>query len=220
MLRTTLLSLTVCAGAAAANAEAGFQPVNDRPFLDLIGEIEGPDGYDDIVLDAPLQPPRPITQMTINEVLEYQRALQLEGSHSSAVGRYQFIRKTLAYMVDKYEIDGDQLFGKVMQDSLARRMMVKCDFYEADASESRVGNCLARAWASLPMMSGEKAGQSYYGEVGTNKAHATRSEVLVALRQRFAEDPLPEYEVASNDPLPVIRNTRGSQVADRIPLEP
>ena len=52
MLRSALLSLTIISGSGAM--AQGLQPVNDQPFLELIGGIEGPDGYDDIVLGLSL----------------------------------------------------------------------------------------------------------------------------------------------------------------------
>ncbi|MBW3243525.1 hypothetical protein KUV57_12705 [Epibacterium sp. DP7N7-1] len=218
MLRTTLMTAAILSG-ATAQAE-GVLAVNDQPFLELIGEIEGPDGYDDIVMGATSQPPKPVTQMTVREVLEYQRQLQLQGSSSTAVGRFQFIRKTLKWLVDGHDINMDQKFDRRTQNNLARILMNRCDFYEVGASEQRVGNCLARAWASLPVIAGDKAGRSYYGSVGANKAHTTRDEVLAVLRQRFEEEEdITPVRVAMSDPLPAIRSPGSEAFAERIPLE-
>jgi len=221
MLRTTLLSLTILSGTGANAESQGLQSVNDQPFLEFIGGIEGPDGYDDIVVGATSQPPKPVTQLTVREVLAYQRQLQLEGSDSTAVGRFQFIRKTLNWLVEAHEIDLDRKFDRRTQEYLARVLMNNCDFYEVGASEHRVGNCLAKAWAALPVLSGEKAGRSYYGGVGANKARTTRDEVLAVLRQRFDDiDDRRLVQVAMTGPLPAIRSPGTEAFAERIPLSP
>jgi hypothetical protein len=219
MLRSALLSLTIISGSGAM--AQGLQPVNDQPFLELIGGIEGPDGYDDIVLGATSQPPKPVTELTVREVLAYQRQLQLEGSDSTAVGRFQFIRKTLNWLAEVHEIDLDRKFDRRTQEYLARALMNNCDFYEVGANEHRVGNCLARAWAALPVITGDKAGRSYYGGVGTNRARTTRDEVLAVLRQRFDEiEENRPIRVAMTGPLPAIRSPGSEAFAESIPLTP
>jgi hypothetical protein len=219
MLRSTLLSLAIVAGAAPAMA----QSVNDQSFLDLVGSIEGPDGYNDVVQGATSQPPKPLTEMTIAEVLDYQRQLQLQGSTSTAVGRYQFIRKTLSYIVSKHQIDPQTKFSKRIQDDLARQMMRNCNFYDSGTPVEKVGNCLARAWAALPVLSGENAGLSHYDGVAGNAALTTREEVLAALNKRFKERsaraPV-RYAMAKADLMPVIRNQSSDRFADPIPLRP
>lgn len=221
MLRKTILSLAMMSSAGVSSAEAeGFAIINDRPFLDLVGGLEGPDGYDDVVMSASHQPDRPITEMTIAEVLDYQRSLQIEGSASSAVGRFQFIRKTLNWLVEEHDISKDKKFDRNMQDTLARIMMVKCGFYERDAKTHAIGNCLARAWAALPVITGEKAGISYYADVGSNEALTSREEVLATLRERFAQDEPTRVQVALSRPLPAITNRDDEPFAVPIPLQP
>lgn len=157
-LRAVFVSLAALMGTQAAADQVKVRSVNDRPFLELIGEIEGPDGYDDIVLGATSAPPKPITRMTISEVLDYQSKLKREGSKSTAVGRFQFIRKTLEWLVEEHRISRDQTFNRHVQDYLARALMKDCDFYEANANEYSVGNCLARTWRHCPCSAAPRLG--------------------------------------------------------------
>lgn len=180
--------LTLCAVTSLA-ATAASASVNDRPVLDLLGQLEGPEGYTQVVHSAKLDPPRPITQMTIAEVLNYQRALRHAGSSSSAVGRYQFIYKTLRQVVMDFNIDTGQRFNKRTQDFLARRMLEGCDFYDPEASHAAIGNCMARIWAALPVISGSKAGRSYYHGLAGNRALTTPKEVVSLISLRF-KDPV------------------------------
>ncbi len=225
MLRTALLSLAILSGLSPAHAGSAstMAHVQDKPFLDLLGSIEGPDGYNDIVTGATSQPEKPLTRMTVQEVLDYQELLQAQGSASTAVGRYQFIRKTLSYMVAKYDIDRNRLFDSHLQDSLARQMMRNCKFYDSGVPAEQVGNCLARAWAALPVLSGEKTGESHYEGVAGNKARTSREEVYAALSKRFERkqaQAIQSYKIAQADILPIIRNQKNDRFAYPIPLKP
>lgn len=219
-LRAVFVSLAALMGTQAAADQVKVRSVNDRPFLELIGEIEGPDGYDDIVLGATSAPPKPITRMTISEVLDYQSKLKREGSKSTAVGRFQFIRKTLEWLVEEHRISRDQTFNRHVQDYLARALMKDCDFYEANANEYSVGNCLARTWRHCPCSAAPRLGGPIMRAWAAIRAQTTRAEVLAALRQRFqsAEMNLP-FKVAMARTLPVIRAPGSQAFAERIPLK-
>ncbi|MFX4300117.1 hypothetical protein [Pseudosulfitobacter pseudonitzschiae] len=73
----------------------------DRPFMELVGFIEAPDGYNDITGFTNRRPVKDITDMTIDEVLDFQRMLRQNGTQSSAIGRFQFVYKTLDYTTKK-----------------------------------------------------------------------------------------------------------------------
>lgn len=190
------------AGAAAAlTLSAGIAhatPINDTPMLDLLGKIEGPEGYTQVVHSAKLDPPKPITRMTIAEVLDYQRDLRRAGSRSSAIGRYQFIYKTLQQIVDDFNVDTGQKFNRRTQDFLARRMLERCHFYDPDASHAKIGNCMARTWAALPVISGPKRGRSYYHGVAGNRALTTPQKVVSLINIRF-QDPNFELKARQHD---------------------
>lgn len=159
--------------------------VLDGPFLRLLGQIEGPEGYVTVTRSTRLTPPRPLTQMTISEVLAFQRKIRASGASSSALGRYQFVYKTLDYVVKNKEIDPELPFDRYTQDALARLEMRRCGFYDPIVSDLRVANCLAAVWAALPLVSGPRAGQSRYKGVAGNRALIDKDEFMATMRLRF-----------------------------------
>ena len=173
--------------ASQASADSVHNGVRDRPFLDLMGKVEGPNGYDEITRATRLRPERPLTQLTIREVLDFQRQVRASGASSSAMGRYQFIYQTLDYMVTSLEIDPDLRFDPITQDALARIEMRRCGFYEPVISDARLANCLAAIWAALPLVSGPNAGRSRFHGIAGNRALVSKSEFLSALRKRFPD---------------------------------
>lgn len=157
----------------------------DRPFVELLGFMEAPDGYDEITNYAKVQPIKPISTMTIAEVLDYQRLLRQKGSKSSAVGRYQFIYKTLLARVQQYGIDENRLFNKEIQDHLARQEMAQCGFYDIEKDVGELGDCLAGVWAALPLLTGSERGRSRYEDMQINAALTSPEVIEAVLRARY-----------------------------------
>lgn len=162
----------------------------DGPFLRLLGRIEGPDGYGTITHATHLRPPAPLVSMTVEEVLHFQKKIRASGARSSAVGRYQFIHKTLNHYVKEGKIDPDLPFDRYTQDTLARLEMRRCGFYDMIASDKEVANCLAAVWAALPLVTGPNKGKSrYHGKAG-NAALVSPAEMMAVMSLRFQ----PVYE--------------------------
>ena len=174
--------------AAAGNTLASEDAlkVNDAHFLELLGEVEGPGGYDTVTYHTSIDPPKPLTRMTIDEVIAFQRKVRASGSRSSAVGRFQFIMSTLIELVDEMDIDRNRRFTPDVQDMLARTLMDRCDFYDVEQEDSaEVADCLARFWAALPVATGENAGRSRYQGYEGNRSLVSKRTVLAVLDQRF-----------------------------------
>ena len=186
-LNGLLLASAVLLHAALPATAQEARHINDRPFLDLIGGIEGPDGYNDVVMGG-LPPPRPLTEMTIAEVLAHQGDM-IDSGEGSAVGRYQFIRKTLKELVEIHDINPEIRFNRVTQDFLARLKMEDCGFYNPDRSSARLGSCLSRTWAALP---DPETGKSYY-HGKANRALTDVDSLVAALEVRFSA-PRPEVD--------------------------
>jgi hypothetical protein len=167
-----------------AEARIGFG-ANDVDFLNLVGQIEAPQGFGAVSGFAPALPERPLVEMTLDEVLAYQREIRALGTLSSAMGRYQFIYPTLSRLRSELGIAGDLRFDPEVQTYLARFLMHDCGFYDADRDLEALANCLARVWAALPVVSGPQRGRSFYAGDGINRALTTPEMVLTVLEQRF-----------------------------------
>jgi len=162
----------------------------DRPFLELIGAIEAPAGYDAITGYAPFQPDRRITQMTIAEILDWQKRIREAGAEATAVGKFQFVRDTLEFLTRAYDVPHETVLDRRTQDYLARVLLHRCGFYDPDAAIPELGDCLAGTWAALPLLSGNKRGRSRYEGKVNNHARTTPEVVEAVLAVRFAPDAL------------------------------
>lgn len=196
--------------------------VDDTPVLHKIASIEGvrDQGYDTIYMGSPIRPPRPITTMTLQEVLNFQDRMVSAGSVSSAVGNYQFIRTTLRDTAKLAGIPLDAPFDRYTQDRLARNLLERCGLYRYDIAEETIANCLAKSWAAIPVASGDKAGRSYYEGIAGNK-HRTRVEVIMGtLRGRFKDyrhvHLMRPRGPASSAPVPITNQPPASPQAQQI----
>jgi muramidase (phage lysozyme) len=114
---------------------------------------------------------KPITSMTIGEVKELQGQMLKRGASSTAVGKYQFISKTLKELQEKNNLSDDTIFSKEVQDKFAtdllkRRGLEK--FKEGKISEAQFQKNLSMEWASIAK---DDSNQSYYGQhVGTSNS--------------------------------------------------
>lgn len=176
-------------------------PLNPKPLLDLIASHESESsaasqgvssGYDVVVRQAfKIHPPtKPITSMTVGEVLEWQsEAIRIYQTRFasrngySAVGRYQIIRSTLLGLLDP-DWKMSDAFDEETQDLLAMQLLrrrgwskwVSAKSVEADGA---FADSLSREWASLPYNNGK----SYYaGDGHGNASLVSREEVLRVLR--------------------------------------
>lgn len=111
-----------------------------------------------------------LTSMTVGEVLDMQKDMISRGHESTAVGRYQYIRKTLAGTAAQLGMDVDKTkFNEKTQDALAIQTLRTIGLEEwlgGKLDDGAFLNKVARVWASVPTTSGG----SYYQGVGSNKA--------------------------------------------------
>ena len=169
-----------------------------KALLSFIGKLEAPRGYNTIYGNHQDELPRPITEMTLNEVLAAQKEWRAKWKNSAA-GRYQFIPKTLAGLKTELGLTGDETFNPALQDRLAMVLLKRRGFdrYMAGKiSHLAFGNSLAMEWASLPLLTAAKRGkaqlargQSYYAGVAGNKSLTDADEferVLLGLRSKQA----------------------------------
>lgn len=155
-------------------------------LMQMIGHLEAPKGYDMMYGGSKIQPPKPLTQMTVREVLAYQDRSVEAGSKSSAAGRYQIIRGTLRAQVRKGAVSMNDRFSVATQDRLALSLMEGrglSRYKTGKMSLSDFAQELSREWASLPAITedlrGRRAeGQSYYAGDGLNKSLTSIRNVL------------------------------------------
>lgn len=197
-----------------------------RPLLEFIGKHEAPKGYTQIYggIRREDYPPRQITQMTVQDVLNWQDSIDKKYP-SEAAGMYQVLEDTLRGLVDHGVISRTALFNATTQDSVAIELMRGrgLDSYlSGKMSVEQFCNSLAKEWASLPVVtpvtrtkrdrSGKvtkkwtvPAGASYYSGDGLNKSLMSTSEfrsVVAAIRTRpnIVPTPVVEDRPASRTP--------------------
>jgi len=157
---------------------------NIKLLLDLIAEYESRGDYNIVWggIRKADYPPKPLVEMTIQEVLDWQDSIDRKYM-SEAAGRYQIMEDTLRGLL--HVVDPDELYNEENQDKLAIHLMKRrgLDKYlSGDMDLGSFGNNLAREWASLPVLKGRKRGYSYYAGDGLNKSHVKPEEVEAVLK--------------------------------------
>ncbi len=157
----TVITCLILSGSAAVACTAST-------MLDLIASLEAPDGYNQVYSGVTVSPPRAITQMTVAEVLDWQRQAS-KTSVSSAAGRYQVIRPTLQSMLDKGVVAKGEVFGRHAQDKIALHLLNRAGYRSGEYSPA-VANRIAGIWAALPQIGGRAEGLSVYEGYARNHA--------------------------------------------------
>lgn len=124
------------------------------------------------------------TAMSVAQVMQWQRGYVQQGSVSSAVGRYQIIRPTLARLVQQLHIDPSTPFDQSLQDRFAIALMERrgsVDYVEKKLTQAEFAANLAKEWASLPRITGPDPQASYYAGDGVNKSRVSIGSVYGAI---------------------------------------
>ena len=163
-----------------------------KALLDAIGKHEAPKGYGQIYGGAKGVPKNTdVSKLTLAGVQDLQRRMLAAGSKSTACGRYQFIRKTLAATINSMGLNGSERWDAALQDRMAVFLMEQrglSKFVIGSMSREAFANSLAKEWASLPVVSVIRGanrvlepGQSYYAGDGLNKAFHKPQAILALL---------------------------------------
>ena len=155
--------------APPAPTTPGPQGSNDtNPLLGLIQSAEaGQAGFDSVYSGRTVEPPKPVSTMTVAEVMDYQEKLRSSGSASTAVGAFQTIQDTLAGAVVDLGLQPDALFDETTQTQIAMHLMEKrglSSFLSGDLPAEDFIRNLSQEWAGLPGTDGK----SYYAGDGLN----------------------------------------------------
>lgn len=167
-------------GTGAAGIGTGAAPGSDKKLLDFIGKIEGRGDYN-ILVGGKSNPE--LTRMTVAQVLEYQKRMLASGHESTAVGKYQIIRKTLQGLVNSGAVKLNDVFNQSTQDKAAIALMNgrgRLKFLAGKMDAETYANNLAKEWASLPMANG----RSFYAGTGSNKSLVSRADFVNALKAK------------------------------------
>jgi muramidase (phage lysozyme) len=160
-------------------------------LLNLIGQHESGGDYNRVYGAGVKR--MPLTDMTINQVLAWQRNYVNNGSASSAAGKYQIIQDTLRGLKRDMGLTGNEKFDAAMQDRMAEVLVqrrVQASTRNGQVDESLLIRNLSMEWASLPK---DNSGLSYYHGDGLNQAHASHDSVRRAIDATFTDDGAVRY---------------------------
>jgi muramidase (phage lysozyme) len=124
------------------------------------------------------------TDMSVAQVLAWQKNYVQSGSVSSAVGRYQIIRPTLVGLVQQLDVPLTDRFDSKLQDRMAIALLERrgsVAYVDKKLTRAQFAANLAKEWASLPMISGPNPAASYYASDGINRSQIDVTQVYRAL---------------------------------------
>jgi conjugal transfer mating pair stabilization protein TraG len=165
------------------NQRLQVDPVSAKPLLDLIARVESKGNYNAYFGNAG-NTSITFTEMSIADVLSWQEEFIAAGHPSSAVGRYQIISTTLKSLVQQLDIDINQPFNETMQDKMAVALLERrgaAEYVNNQIDGRQFAAELAKEWAALPKIIGDRPEQSYYAGDGLNKALVGVDEILRAV---------------------------------------
>lgn len=155
----------------------------------VIGQAESDaaGGYNAVVSNK--KTPKPPTEMTVGEVLQWQREELADPKNSdridvTAIGKYQIINKTLKGLVDSAGVSMSDKFDAETQDKLYMELLKGAglnDYMDGTISKDEFAHNISKVWAGLPK---DESGKSYYGKDGFNKAHVSWDAVIKAIPDR------------------------------------
>jgi muramidase (phage lysozyme) len=150
-----------------------FDPATNT-LLEFIGQKESNGNYN-ILVGGKTEPN--LTKMSIAEVSDYQKDMIARGHESTAVGKYQIIRKTLSGLIKAGYAKATDIFNPVTQDKLAvglLKMRGLDNYVKGKIDAGQFADNISKEWASLPY----KTGRSYYAGVGSNKSSGAREDFV------------------------------------------
>jgi hypothetical protein len=124
-------------------------------------------------------------------VQEFQSKMLGMGRESTAVGKYQIIKKTLAGLIAEGAVKPSDKFDAATQDKLAIALLERRglrDYQSGKIKPNTFADNLAMEWASLPMSNN----RSYYAGIGSNKSGVDRDavmQVIAAAKGGVAQGP-------------------------------
>ena len=169
-------------------------------ILDMLAEHESAGNYNAVIGNA--HAADDLSKYTLTEIYGLMGRLLADGQPSSAIGRYQIIRKTLQGLQGKLNLPASTPFTRELQDRLAVELMIGRGYsawWRGAMSNEDFAHGLSCEWASLP--DPQAGGKSHYDGVGPNHAGTTLEHVYATLdKARAAMAPPGMVPVAAPDP--------------------
>lgn len=183
-------------------------------ILDFIASKEAPAGYGTIYGNKQGKLTKPITSMTLDELIANQAGFT-KAFGSSASGRYQFMRATLQGLKTEQKLTGGELFTPDLQDRLAFALLKRrgyAAFIAGTLSRTAFGDQIAMEWASFPVLSASRKGahrtvtrgQTYYAGDGLNKVLIHPEAVEYVLSQALEIARMGPVAAAPVPPAPIV----------------
>lgn len=149
---------------------------------DLIARAEaGAMGYDAVQHGARIKPPKPPTDMTLQDIYDWITATP---GQPHAIGRYQFIPATLRHTAKRLDLPPSTRFTPAVQDRLTNVLLADAGFQKAQQGAMKTETFmlnLAKIWAGLPLPSGRSYYQGYAGNKATMAYEDYEREVRAIL---------------------------------------
>ena len=154
-------------------------------LLDFIAEFESGGNYNAYYGQGANQNNPKFTSKTLKGVLEWQTRFLENGSKSSAIGKYQILKKTLVGLIGALDLDESSTrFTQDTQNAMARKLLEGRGwnrFVSGTVSVEDFATEVAKEWAAMPVIQATTrvvdgrsiqlvAGQSYYDGDGLNSA--------------------------------------------------
>ena len=184
ILLTTAVAASVAVTSFCPNPDYVPAHVKMKPIADLIAKGEG--DYNSVNRGWAGDTPGGMKSLTGKELKDYtvNQVMAFQNRWLYAVGRYQFIPSTFRYAVKKASVDRSSLLTPDVQDRLMAALILHKRPAVGSFLQGRHDNVgyavdqMAKEWASIAY----RGGRSYYAGRGGNRAHISRQEVAIALR--------------------------------------
>lgn len=127
---------------------------------------------------------------TLTQIYNFQAIMLRNDSRSTAIGRYQFLRRTLQALQTKQKLPNSTLFTPELQDKLAVDLLVGRGYkawWRGSLDDEEFAHMLSMEWASLP--DPFNAGRSHYDgdRVGNHASTSLKNVYNMLKRAREAK---------------------------------
>jgi len=137
--------------------------MNLRPLLNFIAHHVSHGDYNAAGRQRNDRPIKPLTEMTIGEVLAWQGRGDPNCPSSKEAGRYKLSEDTLLGLYDEAGLSLLDLFEPRHQDALAVQLLIRkgiVHYLNGAIPIEKIANGLAKEWESLPWASGPQKRRS------------------------------------------------------------